>query len=102
MRDAYIVQSVRTPGCKQKRGLFNQTRPDLTILMMSWSAAPSLKQNRDSTLAGLHPKWPDFRKKYPGQLLTDSAPRALKPLPLHPQESRWGGQMLPWVRVLNP
>jgi len=28
MRDAYIVQSIRTPGCKQKRGLFNQTRPD--------------------------------------------------------------------------
>jgi acetyl-CoA acyltransferase len=28
MRDAYIVQSVRTPGCKQKRGLFNQTRPE--------------------------------------------------------------------------
>ena len=28
MKDAYIVQSIRTPGCKQKRGLFNQTRPD--------------------------------------------------------------------------
>lgn len=28
MRDAYIVQSVRTPGCKQKRGQFNQTRPE--------------------------------------------------------------------------
>ncbi len=28
MRDAYIVQSIRTPGCKQKRGLFNQTRPE--------------------------------------------------------------------------
>ena len=31
MRDAYIVQSVRTPGCKQKRGLFNQTRPEELI-----------------------------------------------------------------------
>lgn len=28
MRDAYIVQSVRTPGCKQKKGQFNQTRPE--------------------------------------------------------------------------
>ena len=28
MRDAYIVQSVRTPGCKQKRGLYKQTRPE--------------------------------------------------------------------------
>ncbi len=28
MKDAYIVQSIRTPGCKQKRGLFNQTRPE--------------------------------------------------------------------------
>ncbi|WP_035235479.1 thiolase family protein [Desulfobacter vibrioformis] len=31
MRDAYIVQSVRTPGCKQKKGLFNQTRPEELI-----------------------------------------------------------------------
>jgi acetyl-CoA acyltransferase len=35
MKDAYIVQSVRTPGCKQKRGLFNQTRPEelITFIM---------------------------------------------------------------------
>jgi acetyl-CoA acyltransferase len=31
MKDAYIVQSVRTPGCKQKRGQFNQTRPEELI-----------------------------------------------------------------------
>ena len=24
MRDAYIVQSVRTPGCKQRRGKFKE------------------------------------------------------------------------------
>ncbi|WP_299983236.1 thiolase family protein [Desulfobacula sp.] len=37
MKDAYIVQSVRTPGCKQKRGLFNQTRPEelITFIMKS-------------------------------------------------------------------
>jgi acetyl-CoA acyltransferase len=28
MRDAYIVTSVRTPGCKRKKGAFNQTRPE--------------------------------------------------------------------------
>ncbi len=35
MKDAYIIQSVRTPGCKQKRGQFNQTRPEelITFIM---------------------------------------------------------------------
>ncbi|MFH2058182.1 MAG: thiolase family protein [Pseudomonadota bacterium] len=28
MQEAYIVQSVRTPGCKQTKGQFNQTRPE--------------------------------------------------------------------------
>ncbi|MEA1969525.1 MAG: thiolase family protein [Thermodesulfobacteriota bacterium] len=28
MREAYIVQSLRTPGCKQKRGHFKETRPE--------------------------------------------------------------------------
>lgn len=28
MRDAYIVQSVRTPGCKSKKGHFRETRPE--------------------------------------------------------------------------
>ena len=28
MKDAYIVQSIRTPGCKQNRGLFKETRPE--------------------------------------------------------------------------
>ena len=28
MRDAYIVTSVRTPGCKRKKGAFNDTRPE--------------------------------------------------------------------------
>lgn len=37
MRDAYIVQSVRTPGCKQKRGQFKETRPEelLSFIMKS-------------------------------------------------------------------
>ena len=28
MRDAYIVQSVRIPGCKNKKGLYKETRPE--------------------------------------------------------------------------
>ena len=28
MKDAYIVQSIRTPGCKQNRGLYKETRPE--------------------------------------------------------------------------
>ena len=28
MKEAYIVQSVRTPGCKQRRGHFKETRPE--------------------------------------------------------------------------
>jgi acetyl-CoA acyltransferase len=28
MREVYIVESVRTPGCKNKKGLFKETRPE--------------------------------------------------------------------------
>ncbi|MBW1836613.1 MAG: acetyl-CoA C-acyltransferase, partial [Deltaproteobacteria bacterium] len=28
MREAYIVTSVRTPGCKRSRGAFKDTRPE--------------------------------------------------------------------------
>lgn len=31
MREAYIVQSVRTPGCKQSKGHFKETRPEELI-----------------------------------------------------------------------
>ena len=43
MKDAYIVQSVRTPGCKQKRGLFNQTRPEELISFIMKSAVEKTK-----------------------------------------------------------
>ena len=46
MRDAYIVQSVRTPGCKQKRGQFNQTRPEELITFIMKSAVEKT-QNLD-------------------------------------------------------
>jgi acetyl-CoA acyltransferase len=36
MRDAYIVTSVRTPGCKRKKGAFKDTRPeDLLAFILS-------------------------------------------------------------------
>lgn len=34
MRQAYIVQSVRTPGCKQRRGFFSETRPEELIIFI--------------------------------------------------------------------
>ena len=35
MRDAYIVSSVRTPGCRRTKGAFNDTRPeDLLAFIM--------------------------------------------------------------------
>ena len=43
MQEAYIVQSVRTPGCKQKRGLFNQTRPEELITFIMKSAVERTK-----------------------------------------------------------
>jgi acetyl-CoA acyltransferase len=43
MRDTYIVQSVRTPGCKQKKGLFNQTRPEELISFIMKSAVERTK-----------------------------------------------------------
>jgi len=43
MQDAYIVQSVRTPGCKQKRGQFNQTRPEELITFIMRSAVERTK-----------------------------------------------------------
>jgi acetyl-CoA acyltransferase len=35
MRDAYIVTSIRTPGCKRKKGAFKDTRPEdlLTFIL---------------------------------------------------------------------
>ena len=37
MKEAYIVESVRTPGCKNKRGKFKDTRPEelLSFIMKS-------------------------------------------------------------------
>ncbi|MCM2285945.1 MAG: thiolase family protein [Desulfobacula sp.] len=43
MRDAYIVQSVRTPGCKQNKGLYNQTRPEELISFIMKAAVERTK-----------------------------------------------------------
>ncbi|MCG8685653.1 MAG: thiolase family protein [Desulfobacterales bacterium] len=56
MRDAYIVQSVRTPGCKQKRGQFNQTRPEELasfIMKEAVERTPNLKpEDLDDVMLG--------------------------------------------------
>jgi acetyl-CoA acyltransferase len=43
MKEAYIVQSVRTPGCKQRRGQFNQTRPEELISFIMKAAVEKTK-----------------------------------------------------------
>ncbi len=46
MRDAYIIQSVRTPGCKQNKGNFRQTRPEELVSFIMKAAVertPGLK-----------------------------------------------------------
>jgi acetyl-CoA acyltransferase len=48
MRDAYIVQSIRTPGCKRNKGAFKDTRPeDLLsfILKSAMDQTPNLEMN---------------------------------------------------------
>jgi acetyl-CoA acyltransferase len=56
MRDAYIVTSVRTPGCRQKKGAFKDTRPeDLLsfILDAAVKKTPGLdKQDVDDVIVG--------------------------------------------------
>lgn len=47
MRDAYIVTAKRTPGCKQRKGAFKNTRPDdlLTFIVdAAVSATPGLEK----------------------------------------------------------
>jgi len=41
MRDAYIVQSIRTPGCKKSKGAFKDTRPEDLLSFILKSAVDS-------------------------------------------------------------
>jgi len=50
MRDAYIVQSVRTPGCKQNKGLYNQTRPEELISFIMKTAVERTKNLKPEDL----------------------------------------------------
>ena len=43
MRDAYIVSSVRTPGCRRGRGALAQTRPDDLIRFIVKAAVDNIK-----------------------------------------------------------
>ncbi len=43
MQDAYIIKSVRTPGCKQKKGHFSQTRPEDLVSFIMKAAVEQTK-----------------------------------------------------------
>jgi acetyl-CoA acyltransferase len=44
MRDAYVVTSIRTPGCKRKKGAFKDTRPE-DLLSFILTAAVEKTEN---------------------------------------------------------
>jgi acetyl-CoA acyltransferase len=50
MKEAYIVQSVRTPGCKQNKGLFKQTRPEELISFILKAAVERTKNLKPEDL----------------------------------------------------
>lgn len=50
MKDAYIVQSIRTPGCKQNKGLFRQTRPEE---LLSFIMKEAVEKTHNMTLEDL-------------------------------------------------
>lgn len=56
MRDAYIVSSVRTPGCRRAKGAFKDTRPEdlLTFIMQAAveKATPIEPGNIDDVMIG--------------------------------------------------
>ena len=48
MKEAYIVQSVRTPGCKRNKGAFKDTRPEdllSSILKSAIDETPNLEMS---------------------------------------------------------
>ena len=49
MRDAYIVTSIRTPGCKRGKGAFKDTRPE-DLLSFILSAAVDKTDNLEKKI----------------------------------------------------
>jgi acetyl-CoA acetyltransferase len=49
MRDAYIVTSIRTPGCKRNKGAFKDTRPE-DLLTFILNAAVEQTQNLEKRM----------------------------------------------------
>jgi acetyl-CoA acyltransferase len=43
MRDAYIVTSIRTPGCKRSKGAFKDTRPENLLSFILTAAVEKTK-----------------------------------------------------------
>ncbi|NMD39386.1 MAG: acetyl-CoA C-acyltransferase, partial [Deltaproteobacteria bacterium] len=46
MREAYIVSSVRTPGCRRGKGAFSQTRPEDLLSQVMAAAADRIKLDK--------------------------------------------------------
>jgi acetyl-CoA acyltransferase len=53
MRDAYIVTSVRTPGCRRGKGAFKDTRPEdlLSFIMKAAFEKNGISNPRTSTMS---------------------------------------------------
>ena len=49
MRDAYIVTSVRTPGCRRNKGAFKDTRPE-DLLSFIMKTAVDRTQNLEARM----------------------------------------------------
>ena len=65
MKDAYIVTSVRTPGCKRIKGAFSETRPEDLISFILDAAVkktPALKKKEVSR----HHDWLRFSRSRTG------------------------------------
>ena len=60
MRDAYIVTSVRTPGCKRSKGAFKDTRPE-DMLSFILSAAVEKTENLEKKNLDGHRRQPRSR-----------------------------------------
>jgi hypothetical protein len=120
MRDAYIVTSVRTPGCRRGKGALKDTRPeDLLAFIMKAAVEKSGNiepEDLDDVMIGCSfpeaeqglnigrspPRSPVSRSPYPAPRSTASAPRDWKPSPWHHCGSWPAGPKLPWAAVSNP
>jgi len=53
MRDAYIVTSIRTPGCKRNKGAFKDTRPEDLLSFILTEAVEKTKNMEKKDVADI-------------------------------------------------